>query len=410
MKQTPARVISRVFAGTFLFYSAALALAQTTEGHASNSKVRAEPDAEAEAGLYDVSHLLQPIREKHDLAGLAAVVVSGEYVEASGADGVRRRGSQSKITSSDRFHLGSCTKSMTATLVATLVEEGKLSWSTTIGEVFEDLGERVRPEWKAVTLEQLLTHRAGAPAELDADGLWSRLLEREGTPREQRMELVRGVLGREPESEPGTKFLYSNAGFAIAGAMAEKVTDKAWEDLTRERIFEPLGMKSAGFGAPGTKEKLDEPLGHTGGGTPVELGPHDDNPPAIGPAGTVHASLEDWAKYVALHLQGDRSATGRSVRKGAKLLKPETFARMHTAPDGEGTKYAMGWVILDREWGGGRVLMHNGSNTMWYCVVWMAPQKDFAVLAATNQGGDKAAKACDEAAAALIQNHLGGKK
>jgi hypothetical protein len=87
-------------------------------------------------------------------------------------------------------------------------------------------------------------------------------------------------------------------------------------------------------------------------------------------------------------------------------LKPETFARLHEPAAGAGQAYAMGWIVCDRGWGGGRVLMHAGTNTMWYAVVWMAPKRDFAVLVATNQGGDRAATACDRAAWALIQDHL----
>ena len=339
----------------------------------------------------DVSELLRPICEEHELPALAGAVVSGGRTAAVGAVGHRAKGSEKEVATSDRFHLGSCTKSMTATLVATFVEEGKLAWTTTVGETFRDLGKSMDPAWKDVTLEQLLWHRAGAPEDLREGGLWSRLFKRKGKPTEQRMDLVRGVLAHPPVSEPGTKFLYANAGYAIAGAMVERTAKEPWEDLMRERIFEPLGMTSAGFGAPGTKGKLDEPLGHDAGGNPVEIGPRDDNPPAIGPAGTAHATLGDWGKYVAMHLQGDR------------LLRPETFAKLHEPAAGAGNRYAMGWVVLDRDWGGGRVLMHNGSNTMWYCVAWMAPEKGFAVLAATNQGGPKAAKACDDAASALIR-------
>lgn len=389
------RFVPALLAGAVFFPSAPPAQVQVPEG-------------KSDAPVHDVSDVLRAIREKHDLPGLAGVAIRGERIVAGGADGVRRRGSEAKITLDDRFHLGSCTKSMTATLVATLVEEEKLSWSTTIGEVFGDLGEGMRPEWKPVTLEQLLTHRAGVPGDVP-DKLWSRLWARDGTPTEQRMELVRGTLASEPEAAPGTKFIYSNAGYAIAGAMAEKVTGKAWEDLMRERVFEPLGMESAGFGAPGTAGKLDEPLGHTSGGEPVEVGTEDDNPPAIGPAGTVHATLGDWAKYVAVHLAGDRAASGQAPAEAkmpagtAKLLEPETFAKLHAPAEGEGAEYAMGWGVLERDWGGGRVLTHSGSNTMWYCTVWMAPEGDFAVLVATNQGGEKAAKGCDEAASAMIQ-------
>src|SRR5262249_9243419 len=190
------------------------------------------------------------------------------------------------------------------------------------------------------TLEQLLTHRSGVPSDLSADGLWGRLWKREGTPTEQRLTLVKGVLARDPDSPAGTKYLYSNAGFAIAGAMAEKITGKAWDDLMRERVFGPLGMKSVGFGAPGTKGVLDQPLGHSSKGKPVELGPGDDNPPAIGPAGTVNCSLADWAKYIALHLAGDRGDK-------TKILAPETFAKLHEPPAGADPKYAMGWSVAE---------------------------------------------------------------
>ncbi len=346
----------------------------------------------------DLAPVLRPLRDAHDMPALAGAIVRGDRLVALGAVGVRRRGTETSVTPADRFHLGSCTKSMTATLIAAYVEEGKLSWTTTVGEVFPDLKKTMDAGWRGVTLAQLLTHRAGAPADLKADGLWGRLRAHKGTPVEQRRTLVEGVTRRPPDPAPGTRYVYSNAGYAIAGAMLETVVGRPWETLMRERLFEPLGMASAGFGAPGTKGRLDQPRGHTPAGKPVEVGPGSDNPAAIGPGGTVHGSVGDWARYVAVHLPGGRG--------GGLRLKPETFIRLHAPAAGAGQAYAMGWIVCDRAWGGGRVLMHAGTNTMWYAVVWMAPKRDFAVLVATNQGGDRAARACDRAAWALIQDHL----
>ena len=90
-------------------------------------------------------------------------------------------------------------------------------------------------------------------------------------------------------------------------------------------------------------------------------------------------------------------------------MSPESFARLHTPAVGAGESYAMGWVVTERAWADGTVLTHNGSNTMWYCVAWLAPKKDFAVLACTNQGGGAAQKACDDVAGALIQKHAKGR-
>jgi hypothetical protein len=69
-------------------------------------------------------------------------------------------------------------------------------------------------------------------------------------------------------------------------------------------------------------------------------------------------------------------------------------------------RYALGWGITKRSWGGGTVWHHAGSNTMWFVVTWVAPKNDFAVLVACNQGGDEAAKACDEASGLFIREFL----
>lgn len=354
----------------------------------------------------DISDALKALREKYELPGLVALAVQGDRGVAQGAAGVRKRGADAAISLDDRVHLGSCTKSMTATLLAILVAEKKLAWTTTVGEAFPLLKESMHEEWRAVTLEQLVTHRGGAPANLDADGLWSRLWNHKGTPTEQRLALVEGVVRRQPETKPGGKYIYSNAGFAIAGAMAEAATGTSWEDLMRRRIFDPLGMKSAGFGAPGSKDTLDQPRGHDGEGKSIEPGPGSDNPAAIGPAGTVHCSLADWAKYAAVHVrmhaEGSKKAP-RGAEAFLKVLKPAAFEKLHAPAAGGEPRYAMGWIVADRGWADGPVLTHAGSNTMWFAVAWLAPKKDLVMLAATNQGGDKAAAACDAAVVELLR-------
>ncbi len=287
---------------------------------------------------------------------------------------------------------------MTATLIAMLVEDGTLRWDQTLAESLPDLASRMHADYRGVTLEQLLSHRAGVPSDLSADGLWGRLWADDGKPNEARRMLVEGVLTRAPEHAPGTKCLYANAGYAIAGYIAETKLETTFEVLLRKRLFEPLGMRSAGFGAPGSNAHVDSPRGHRRDGdkfAPVAPGRGADNPPAIAPAGTVHAALGDWAKFVALHLRG--------YADGRRMLSDATLKKLHTPPD-DLNPYALGWAAMQRSWGG-NVITHSGSNTMWYCVVWASPERGFAVLVATNAAGEDAAKACDEAAAALIQRH-----
>ena len=345
------------------------------------------------------SRMLEEIRVKHKFPALAAAVVVNGKVVATNAVGFRKYGSPESVTVDDKFHIGSVTKSMTATVAARLVEQGKISWTTTIGESFSDLGEELHPDYRAVTLEQLLSHRGGAPAN-PPGGLWRRAWNASGTPSEQRRDFVKGLLAREPKAKPGSRHIYSNQGYAMAGVMLENAAGKPWEELMKSMLFEPLGMRSAGFGAPGNPRVVDQPWGHTKGLLtlePVSPGPRADNPPAIGPAGTVHCSLPDLARYVMLHLSGEKGASS--------LLTADSFKKLHTST---GDDYALGWVVLDRQWAGGRALMHNGSNTMFYIVVWMAPERNSAVIVATNVGVDSAFAGCNEAAEKLIEEFLIG--
>lgn len=346
-----------------------------------------------------ISQRLETIREKHNVPALAVVVTKDGKICDRAAAGIRKHGDTTSVTTNDLFHIGSCTKSMTATLTAILIEQGKLRWDTTIAEVFPELKGKMDQRYEAVTVEQLLHHRGGVPGE-PPSAAWKRAWEEVGTPTQQRREFIEAVLIEPPAAAPGDKEIYSNQGYAIVGAMLEKSTGQDFETLIAERLFKPLHMDSAGFGAPGTKDKIDQPWGHTKRlfqTVPLQA----DNPPAISPAGRVHCSLDDLARYAMLHLQ--ESATNG-------LLKPETLVRLHK-PDSKNISspldnYACGWVIMKRGWAGGRVLWHNGSNTMWYIVMWLAPEKNFCVIAATNIAGDDADKACDDACVMMIHKWL----
>jgi CubicO group peptidase (beta-lactamase class C family) len=350
----------------------------------------------APATVKDVSPALQKIVAQYKLPGMAAIAIEGDRPTLEGVAGVRWRNGGGPIMIDDQFHLGSDTKAMTATLCAMLVEDGKLRWDTTLEEVFPKFAPKMNADFKKCTLRNLLTNRGGCPGDLTKLPIWSKLWSMRDKPVESRQALLEAITSQPPVAPPGTKFIYSNANFAIAGHMAEEVTHTPWEKLITERLFKPLGMKSAGFGAP----QGDEPRGHIGTGAAMNPKlPAADNPSGIGPAGTVHCSLPDWAKFIAFHLTRGASHPG--------LLKPETFDILQK-PEGTGADaYAMGWLVAPRGWARGVALTHAGSNMMWFCVVWIAPKRNVAVLVATNQAADPAPQACDDAVGALLQRQLG---
>ncbi len=341
----------------------------------------------------------RPFSEADGIPALAVIVTKDGQICDRSAKGIRKWGDPTMVTTNDVFHIGSCTKSMTATLAAIFIEEGKLRWDTTIGEMFPELKGTMDKRYEAVTVEQLLHHRGGVPRN-PPSAAWARAWKEIGTPTEQRFEFIKAVLAARPEAEPGTKMIYSNQGYAIVGAMLEKIAGRDFESLMEEKLFKPLGMETAGFGPPGGKDKTDQPWGHESRFGRI-MPKQSDNPPVLSPAGRVHCSLEDLARYAMFHLQ-----TGSNA-----LLKAETMTRLHATPVGADIKnpmedYACGWVRLKRGWGGGTVLWHNGSNTMWYIVMWLAPEKNFSVIAATNIAGRNAEKACDQACVDMIHKWL----
>lgn len=338
----------------------------------------------------DTTQLLETFLKKYNLPALAVVVMKDGKICDRAAAGVRKVGDPTPVTIDDQFHIGSCTKSMTGTLAAMLIEEGKLRWDTTITDVFPDLKGKMDKQYETVTVEQLLTQRGGVPGQPPA-AAWKRAWEQKGTPTQQRYEFIEAVLAQPPEATPGTKMIYSNQGYTIVGAMLEKITGKSWEDLITEKLFKPLYMNSAGFGPPGTIGKVDQPWGHTQKLLPTQ----NDNPPAIAPAGRVHCSLEDLARYAIFQMEGEQSGG---------LLKAETFRKLHTPPDGG--DYACGWVVAKRDWAGGNAIWHNGSNTYWYVLMWLAPKKDFSVIVATNIYGTDATTGCNEVVGAMIKKWL----
>jgi CubicO group peptidase (beta-lactamase class C family) len=346
---------------------------------------------EAKDSWTDLRAELEKVRSEHRIQGIVALVVRGDRVIAQGAAGVRKGGATEAITVHDQLHLGSCTKAMTATLAAMLVDEGKLRWTTTLDQLFGDTVPNIHPAWRNVTLHQVLVHRAGLHRGDDPGiGLDARLIPEKATLPEVRRILIREQLSRAPpEAQPGEREIYSNVGFVLVGAVLEKITGQAWEDLMQERLFKPLGIVTGGFGAPGKAGLVEQPWGHDRSGDPIEPGgARSDLPRYAGPCGNVHMAIHDWAKFISLHLRGDPANPQRHL----SLLSAPAFEYLHRANPGE--TYSPGWAVgtVDfakgtRSGDVGKIFGHEGTNGVWYSKTLLAPEIDLAVLVVCNRGG-----------------------
>ncbi len=357
----------------------------------STSPVKKEPPAPT---LYDspLATILDSLRYANDLPALAGAIVSDTSIIDAQAVGCRRWCGQANVTNDDLFHLGSDTKALTAVLIGVLIDDGLLTWDSTLPVIFPEYSQTMRSEYKSVTVRDILCHGGGLVGDPTLTLKKTNLIE-------QRQEVTAWALQQAPTNAKGT-FNYSNTGYIMAAAMVDKLTSRSYEDLLFERVLHPLGITSAGFGPMGTPGREDQPLQHTARYLAVEPGPSADNPPIYNSAGRLHMSIGDWARYIHWVLACEAGHPTLVRSETAQILTTGV-----TAMPGEGV-YAMGWAIVDRPWANGKAITHSGSNTMNLAVAWLAPNRTFAVIAATNIYADKTAAAMDIVIWRLISTYL----
>ena len=313
-------------------------------------------------------------RLAQQLPGLAAVIVRSDGPPRVYVSGERRIGKGDLITPADRMHLGSLTKAITATVIGALAEKQRMTLETTIGQTFPELSAKIQPAYRDVTVRQLLSHAAGLPP-YGTTGSLRWLLTLKGTATEQRYAFVGRVLTEPPRFEPGTSHEYSNAGAAIAGAMAERIGGSPYRQLVEQLVFARLGGHAA-FGNPGLAAE-PQPWGHirTIAGTVTEVTPTYavyTTPLAIEPAGDASPSMPDYGRFLQLHLRGLR---GRD-----DVLKATTIQDLHR-------RVAMGWTVIPRD--GVESHEHFGSYGAYVAYATIQPSRDIAVGVFTNMGGSQ---------------------
>lgn len=323
----------------------------------------------------------------NDLIALGAVVASKDGIRDIAVAGLRAKNSSDPALTTDAWHLGSNTKALTALLYAHLVERGLAEWGATLPELFPDLAGEMDPGWQEVTIEDLFAHRSGL---MQMGGFWlnARRNDDHSVP-EQRANTARAVLTEPPSKTPG-EFDYNNLNYILAGAAMESIlsaqTDlpNSWEAAMQVLLFDRLGQdqhrNGFGFGPPpaglqGHRGMLGVIL------NPVGRGKAADNPMVLGPAGTLHATMEAHAALALEFLKDDSAIVPVAMRD--KLFTPYPVA--------EGD-YAMGWGVYDDPTYG-RLFLHSGSNTMWTSRIIIAPDLDRVVIVNANQFSDTAQQA-----------------
>ena len=317
------------------------------------------------------------------LVGVAFGMLDDSRTELGHAG--RRKLAGAPLEGNEHFIIGSNTKAMTAALAARLVERGLLRWDTRIAEALP--GITLHPAYREVTLEQLLAHRGGVLAlagSPDLERFEAHLLAFEGplpaTPAQRRRFFSEWALQQPPLPgvAPGQTFLYSNAGYAVVGAMLEAVSGQPWDRLFDEALARPLGI-SGSWVRP---ELLgpQQTVGHAGPRGSVEVVPPFE-PDAqawfdvIAPAGlysTTPAAYAHWLRWHLRALRGESTPLPQGYVQRLKALR--------TTPD----DYAVGWAAVQVD--GRALFVHTGHWAGYSAEVAVAADGRRASFGLTNVG------------------------
>lgn len=330
--------------------------------------------------------------------GMAAIVIRGFAVETEYFSGVRALGSPAMVAPNDRWHLGSDGKAMTATLLAKLVDAGALSWERPLSEMLPDLAPSMQPGYRDATLPDLLSHRAGLPENISDLDFFLAFHADTAPAAAQRLRYIARCLEEAPIGPTRGESSYSNTGFLIAAACAERATGRAFEDLIVREVFDPLGIHSISFDQFGG---ASEPQGHVDGRIANQR--DDVYPRMFAPAGAMRMTMRDWSRFCIDQMQGEH---GRG-----RLLRAETYRFVH-APQGE-TRTALGWGAAPHPMNlRGPALTHAGSDGNWFALVCLFPETGNGVLVAANAAesmqGDRASVAALRALAATVAEPFEG--
>ena len=333
------------------------------------------------SGDVDLAELLESIRIREKLPSMAAAIIIDGNIHSTAAVGTRKVNTNNWVSVADQFLIASCAKAYTATLSAILVEQGHLDWNTTLKEAFPLI--RMRKEYEGITLLQLLSHRSGLPEWIDNLSAWWSDGE---SPEGKRLAYLKETVKQPLSDKPGNTVYYSNSGYIMAGALIEKIMGEPYEQVITEELFEPLSMASAGFGPPVKMHPGHQPVGHFGlFRSPIS----SDFPEYMAPTAAIHVSIEDWARFILLHVD---------LQEASKVnLTEESLMKLHTQPDSSmwrkgaeergygipSLNYALGWYTLTSK-NNESLLWHPGGNTGFIAQVVIDLQTKNAILVVTN--------------------------
>jgi CubicO group peptidase (beta-lactamase class C family) len=310
------------------------------------------------------------------------VVKDGEVVLARGF-GQRDVDADRPVTEQTLFPIGSSSKAFTASVVATLVDEGRFDWDTPVIDLLPGFKMYDPIATLQLTPRDMLCHRSGLPRH---DLLWYNSTEL------TRADIVRRLRHLEPNKAFRQTWQYNNLLYITAGHLIEHVLGCTWEEAVRDRLLDPLGMTNTNFSVHESAKSDDHSLPYNekdGVTSVIPLRGLD----LAGPAGSINSCIADMKQWALLNA-GDGEVGGTRVLSTAALkelhsptmvLKGELSAIADLYGETYMTAYALGWVL--EEYRGHRIVHHGGNIDGFSAMVSLLPEQNLGVVVLTNLNG-----------------------
>jgi CubicO group peptidase (beta-lactamase class C family) len=318
---------------------------------------------------------LEGVRERYYVPSLGVAEVTVDDITSYGPVGKARIDKDILVTADSLYQLGSCTKAMTATALNKLMQDGSFSWDTRLLDIFPEFAAKANPDYRAITLGDIVSHQAGFPSAGDP-ATFAELRKYHGT-----MSQYLGEILQESSRIRRGRFYYSNNGYAALGAVIERRTGLVYSEAMKKLLFEPLGVK-AYFSFP-TFVSLEQPFGYTanwGAAAPARL-IDQTIPEVLSPAGIVSLTLHDYARFVQLHLRGMLGQDDSGI--SAEMINQLHKTRIITGEPFE-QSYAAGWFI--EKINGETIHWHSGSAGNFVVKMAINPARRKGVVVVTNVG------------------------
>jgi len=330
-----------------------------------------------------IDNLCKDVFREWNLPGMSIVVVKdGEVAFLKGYGKTNYSAKGENITPETRFVIASTSKAFTATLLATVIDEGKVKWNDTVVNHLPDF--KLYDPWVTgnFLVRDIMVHKTGFNAYATDD------LPHFGYNRDEIYRLLRHI---KPTYSFRTTYAYNNAMYTISAKIIEKYTGMSWDDAIRERIFKPLEMNSSTTGniAFRNSAKLASGHRHYREGDSVKFALRADTLngfrwlSAVAPAGFVISTAKDMGNWLKMHLNNGvfNGKTIVSKENHKYLFTPQTI----TAWDSTSvSNYAQGWTIEQSS--SGRVIRHTGLAYGYTALVGFVPDLKMGFAILTNAG------------------------